>query len=183
MKYASDKVLVEAVLSGKRLAVRRLYGVMETDLRRYFLSKAQCREDAEELFQDTFLHVLDALPLFRFQSSLKTFVMGIAHHELMDYWRKLYAKRVIRTIPIVRELMGVSLGKRERVSGAMHEALERAYALLKPEQARVLRLKYEECLSVKHISELLGKSVKATEALLYRSRKAFQLAYVEPDLW
>jgi RNA polymerase sigma-70 factor (ECF subfamily) len=178
MNFMHDRKLVEAVLSGKRQAVRRLYGVVEMDLRRYFLSKTQCGEDAEELIQDTFLHVLDALPLFRFQSSLKTFVMGIARHELMDYWRKLYAKRVIRTIPIVRELMSVPLGKRERISRTMHEALEAAYGAIDPEQAQVLRLKYEECLSVKHISELLGKSVKATEALLYRSRKAFQAAYV-----
>lgn len=178
MNIAHDRKLVEEVLSGKRQAVRRLYGVVETDLSRYFLSKTQCGEDAEELLQDTFLHVLDALPLFRFQSSLKTFVMGIARHELMDYWRKLYAKKVIKTIPIVRELVSRPIGRRERISRAMEEALEKAYAAIRPEQAQALRLKYEEKLSVKEIAAEMGMTVKAVEALLYRSRKAFQAAYV-----
>ncbi len=183
MSETQERELVARVLEGKRLAVHRLYERLETDLHSFFMVKTKCKEDAEELMQDTFLHVLDALPLFRFQSSLKTFVMGIARHELMDYWRKLYAKKVIKTIPIVRELVSKPIGRRERISRAMETALEQAYATIRPEQARILKLKYEEKWSVKEIAVEMGMTVKAAEALLYRSRKAFQLVYVEPDLW
>ena len=125
---------------------------------------------------------MDALPLFQFQSNLTTFALGIAKHELMDYWRKKYAKRLIRTVPILKEVPALPYGSTV-VSQKIHAAMERAYAELKPLQAQVLRWKYEEGKSVKEMAELLGWTTKAVEAYLYRSRKAFQAVYIEPELY
>lgn len=175
-----EKKLVDLVLEGDTKAVRKLYHLVEKRLRVFFAEKTQSNEDAEELLQDTFLHFLDALPLFRFQSRLMTFVTGIARHELMDYWRKKYAKRMIRTVGCLEE-MANSISDRLVVSEAMNAALDSAYGQLKPIQARLLRWKYEENLSVKEIAEMLGWSIKAVEAQLYRSRKAFQKVYVPTE--
>jgi RNA polymerase sigma-70 factor (ECF subfamily) len=175
-----EKKLVDLVLKGDKGAARRLYGLVEKRVGVFFEAKTQTWEDAEELVQDTFLHFLDALPLFRFQSSLITFVMGIARHELMDYWRKKYAKRVIKVVSgqwlSDSEQWGVE--QRGDVSKKMNLALEAAYQQLKPIQAKLLRWKYEEGKSVKEIAVLLGWSIKAVEAQLYRSRKAFQRVYI-----
>lgn len=172
-----EKKLVDLVLGGDRRAVRRLYELAEVRLKVFFKSKAQSLEDAEELVQDTFLHFLDALPLFRFQSSLTTFLMGIARHELMDYWRKKYAKRAIRVVADLDD-MANSIYDRSLVSDKLNTALEEAYQQLKPMQVKLLRWKYEEGKSVKQMAGMLGWSLKAVEAQLYRSRKAFQKVYV-----
>lgn len=174
-----EKKLVDLVLGGDRMAVRQLYRLVEIRLERFFQRRARSQEDAEELVQDTFLHFLDALPLFRFQSSVMTFVMGIARHELMDYWRKKYAKRVIGLVS--DKLLpgdGDLVEQRSAVSKKMNLALEMAYQQLKPMQTKLLKWKYEEEKSVREIANILGWSLKAVEAQLYRSRKAFQKVYV-----
>lgn len=175
-----EKKLVDLVLSGDKGAARRLYGLVEKRVSVFFEAKTQTWEDAEELVQDTFLHFLDALPLFRGRSSVTTFLMGIARHELMDYWRKKYAKRVIKVVGDQWLVSGdwCLVEQREDVSKKMNAALEKAYRQLKPIQVDLLRWKYEEGKSVKEIAGMLGWSIKAVEAQLYRSRKAFQRVYV-----
>lgn len=177
--YEQDRQLVARILNGDARAVRTLYGIIRPLLNRLFNNKVKVKEDVDELIQDTFLHFLDALPLFRFQSSLKTFVFGIAHHELMDYWRKKYAKRAIR---VVSGQWAADSGQwvveqSEDVSKRMNLALEQAYAQLKPIQAKLLRWKYEEGISVKEMAFTLGWSMKAVESQLYRARKAFRAVY------
>ena len=172
-----EQDVVERVLAGQTQAVRQLYGLISTKLKRVFSKRVADPADIDELIQDTFLHLLDALPLFRYRSSLSTFTMSIARHELSDYWRKRYAKRIIRTVPMVREV-SISLFTSATVSQKINQALENAYRQMKPTQVKLLKLKYEEGKSVKEIAAILGVTAKAVEAHLYRARKAFQMAYV-----
>jgi DNA-directed RNA polymerase specialized sigma24 family protein len=98
----------------------------------------------------------------------------------MDYWRKKYAKRVIRVVggQWAADSGQWTVEQRQNVSRKMNKAVEMAYQQLKPIQVKLLRWKYEENKSVKEIAGLLGWSLKAVEAQLYRSRKAFQKVYV-----
>jgi hypothetical protein len=50
--------------------------------------------------------------------------MGIARHELMDYWRKKYAKRVIKTVAGLEEASH-SIYDSVVVSNKMNLALEK----------------------------------------------------------
>ncbi|MBK7580620.1 MAG: sigma-70 family RNA polymerase sigma factor [Myxococcales bacterium] len=52
---------------------------------RFFANKAP--SDAADLVQRTFLALLEALERFRQESSFRTFLFAIAHHELMAHWR------------------------------------------------------------------------------------------------
>lgn len=176
MINVADKLLVEQVLCGDERAVRQLYKQVRLRLEPLFRLRVSVSEDVDELIQDTFLHFLDALPLFRFQSSLMTFVVGIGKHELMDYWRKKYAKRAIRTVPALSSLMALPYSSGE-TSLRIHESMEKAYQQLKPIQIQLLRWKYEEGKSVKEMATALGWSIKAVESQLYRARKEFQAVY------
>lgn len=176
MNNLSDKQLVERVMSGDERAVRQLYQLMRDRLEPLFRLKVVVTEDVDELVQDTFLHFLDALPLFRFQSSLTTFMVGIGKHELMDYWRKKYAKRAIRTVPVLGTITALPHSS-EETSFRIHESMEKAYRQLKPIQTQLLRWKYEDGKSVKEMAGKLGWSIKAVESRLYRARKEFQAVY------
>jgi RNA polymerase sigma-70 factor (ECF subfamily) len=173
---AVEQEIVQRVLEGNTPAVRKLYQMIKPLLKKLYDGKVTDLADTDELIQDTFLHLLDALPLFRFQSNLWTFTTSIARHELADYWRKKYAKRIIRTIPIVKDLTALSTS--ELVSEKMNSALEMAYQKMKPVQVQLLRWKYEEGKSVKEMAQILGLTAKSVEAQLYRARKTFQAAYV-----
>ena len=127
--------------------------------------------------QDTLLAFLDALPLFNHQSSVWTFIVGIAKHEVADYYRKRYAKKVIKSMPLLSELYDQQLHSSDETALELRLAIKRVYEQLAPKQKLILQLKYEQGLSITAIARAMGISPKATESLLFRSRLAFQKAY------
>ena len=130
-------------------------------------------KDAEEIVQDSYLGLLDSLPLFRGKSSLTTFLVSIAKHEVMDYWRKKYAKKVIQTLPYADHFYTEKL-----YSGAETAVvIERVYGKLKQNEVQILKWKYEEELTLAEIARKLEISLKAAESRLFRARRAFKVAY------
>jgi RNA polymerase sigma-70 factor (ECF subfamily) len=167
--------LVQLLLSGDRRVFRKFYRETRGKLVEYARKRVENGKDAEELVQDTYLNFLDSLPLFRGTSSLETFLFSILRHEIADYWRKRYAKKAIRTVPFVDQVYTERLYSAKRMS----RVIEQVFARLKPLEAKLLRLKYEEELSVREMADKLGMSRSAVESRLFRARIAFQLAYGE----
>jgi len=92
-----------------------------------------------------------------------------------DYFRRKYAKKALKYVPIVGELVSRELNTTWELS----EKIDRVYGEMVPRMAKVLQMKYEEGLSVKEIARNLKISVKAAESKLFRARKEFQLAFEE----
>lgn len=169
--------LCQQILSGNEHALRTLFKQITPRLRAYLASKLESDQDVEELAQDTMLAFLDALPLFNHQSSVWTFVVAIAKHEVADFYRKKYAKRVIKSLPLLSDLYDQQLHSSDEIAFELRLAIKRVYACLPPKQSLVLQLKYEQGMSIEMIAKKLDLSPKATESLLFRSRLAFQKAY------
>lgn len=170
-----DKQVAKRLLAGDKKALRVFYRKNYPKLLSYVRARVRTEKDAEEIVQDTFLGFLDSLPLFSFRSSLWTFVISIARHEIADYFRKLYAKRAIKYVPFVDQVYHEPLLSGDETRRWFEETLRR----LKDEEKKILLWKYEEGWSVREIADNLGVSLKAAESRLFRARKAFQLAYVE----
>ena len=174
MKFKIDeKEMVRKILMGDRGAFEEFYRQNHEELKRFIGSRVGDMRDADELTQDSFLSLLDSLQLFSFKSSLKTFLYSIARHEIADHWRRKYAKRVLKLVPIVGEYVAKEIYSAQELSGK----IETTYKKLLPEYMVILRWKYEEGMSIKGIAQKLNMSVKAAESRLFRARKAFQLAY------
>jgi len=170
-----EKKLVGKILRGDRRSFEGFFSKQKISLKKYLQFKVGNDDDVEELLQDTFLSFLDSLPLFGFRSSLKTYLYSIARHEIADYYRRRYAKRVLKLVPIVGELAAQEIYSTEELSGQ----IDKVYREIIPRYAEVLQLKYEEEMSVKQIAKKLRLSVKAAESRLFRARKAFQLVFLE----
>ena len=168
-----DMSLLEKLLRGERKAFREFYKSTRKQVLAVAIKRTASRKDAEEIVHDAYLAFLDSLPLFRGGSSLKTFLFAILRHELADYWRKKYAKKAINTVPFVDQVYTEKLYSAKQTA----MVIEKVYGRLKPWEEQVLRMKYEEGMSVKRIAEAMGWSIKAAESRLFRARKAFQLAY------
>jgi len=169
----NEKLLVKKILRGEKRVFEGFYNTYRGELKRFVMMKVGDRRDAEELVADSFLSFLDSLPLFRFKSSLKTFLFSIARHEVLDYYRRRYAKRALKYVPIVGELVDEKLYS----TGELSEQIDKVYKALGGEYSRIIRLKYEEDMSVKQIAKKLKLSIKAAESKLFRARKAFQVIY------
>ncbi len=169
-----EKQLVELIKLGDTHAVDVWYAQYKTRLKQYISQKISHEADCEELVQQTFIHCIQQIHIFLGRSSLLTWMISIAHHEVADYYRKKYAKKALLTIPLPLNLLDYSVTDR-------HEITEQVSAVLhamKAETRELLLMKYVDKKQVAVIAEELGKTVKSVESELFRARREFKLAFV-----
>lgn len=65
---------------------------------RYAILRARDRQAAEDLVQETFLAAVQKTDSFRFESSRRTWLIGILKHKVIDYHRKISRERTV--VPI-----------------------------------------------------------------------------------
>ena len=143
----------------------------------YLLARCGRAVLAEELTADTMLAAVDAVGRQPPDRLSTAWLLGIARHKLIDYWRRLgREERSLRSIAAqtqdeAEDPWDVHLdGLRAR------ETLE----LLAPHHRAVLTLRYLDDLPVADVADILDRTVHATEALLVRARTAFRRAYTDP---
>ena len=97
--------IVEEVLAGKKGAATIFYKENAPKLRRYLAIKLP-ESEVEEILQDTFLSAFDSLPLYRGESSISTWLISIARHEVSDFYRKRYVRKTVEmTAPLFENMV------------------------------------------------------------------------------
>ncbi len=161
-------------------AILDLYRQLTPYLQHWFSQKVNDEKDGEELVQDTILSVLDSLPRYKHESSFSTWVVSIAKHELVDYYRRRKIKTILfSAFPFLEELADMALGPQLALEEKeAKDKILQTFKKLSEGNELVLRLRYMEGLSVNEIAHKLGISYKAAESKLSRARLAFSKAYV-----
>jgi RNA polymerase sigma-70 factor, ECF subfamily len=146
------------------------------NLCRYMLGNAH---DAEDAAQDAFLKAYQALPKFRPEASLYTWLYRIATNTCIDYKRK----------PVFESLFGTSEeGERlvhDRASDApspeklyqskqIDQALQEGIGKLSPKLRAIIILKEIEELSYEEIADTLEISVGTVKSRIARAREELQ---------
>ncbi len=174
--------LITEVLAGKAGSATKFYKTYAGKIRRYLVAKLDS-DEVEELLQDTFLSAFDSLSLYRGDSSVLTWLISIARHEVADFYRKKYVRQVVeKTTPlfenIVSEIMSPEFVlEKKKIEKRFFET----YRGLTQQYQDILSYRYELSMSVKEIASEMDLSFKATESLLYRARLAFREAYEERE--
>ena len=129
-------------------------------VRRFVLS----HEDTDDLLQDIFLKIWTALPSFRGEAQLYTWVYRIATNETLNFLRR----QKVRAAPQFRRLDDVM---EERIDtdpyfngSAAERALSKAIARLPEKQRSVFIMRYYEDMSYEEIAAVTGTSVGALKA-------------------
>ena len=144
-------------------------------IQQFVSQKLENKKDIEEICRETFLNCLRDLPLFQRKSSLKTWMLRIASHEVSDYYRRRYAKKFIHSIPLSNMLFTEEPKNMQQTSTIVVEVLHK----MKMEYKKLLILKYVDHVAVKDIANTLGKSIKSVESDLFRARKEFRSVYLQ----
>ena len=76
-----------AYAGGDAAAFEALYGKHKGALFRFVLRSVKARGEAEELFQDVWMRVIEARERYAPQAKFSTWLYTIAHHRLVDHWR------------------------------------------------------------------------------------------------
>ena len=130
------------------------------------------RSVAEDLTQETFLAAVGELRRGRVVEARLPWVLGIARHKLVDYYRR--SERMRRELPLAEDADGVGVEP--------HAGDDRALAALvslPAAQRAALVLRHLDGLSVPEVAAVLERSVEAVESLLARGRVSFRRAYAE----
>jgi RNA polymerase sigma-70 factor (ECF subfamily) len=83
-----EKLLIEQAQSGDREAFEQLVRRHDRDILRLAFHMLGNREEAREVFQETFLKAYRSLNRFRFESSFYTWIYRIATNVSLDHLRK-----------------------------------------------------------------------------------------------
>ncbi|MDB4976430.1 MAG: polymerase sigma factor [Myxococcaceae bacterium] len=141
------------------------------------------RQDLEDLVQTTFLETLRALPSFRRESELSTFVSGIAIRV---------ARRALRPSLVVRHAVAMDESMEPSTEGGLEqqlrdvEALRRAQTILSSvtEPKRVAFLLWAlEGMAIPDIAASMEASIAATRSrIFYAQKELAKAAQADPYL-
>jgi RNA polymerase sigma factor (sigma-70 family) len=135
-------------------------------IRRLCAAYAETAADREDLSQDIFLAVWRALPGFRGEASVRTWLYRIAHNVAWT-WQARHRRRQGRETPLVLEAEASTQMDLRRL------ALKRAIAAMSPGD-RTLTLLWLEGLSAIEIEEVTGIKSATVAVRLSRIRKHLQ---------
>ena len=157
-------------------------------------------DDVEDVAQQTFIAVKNALPGFRYEparSSFKQWLRTLTTHRVIDYFRERDGRSGVRAQTIVRERPGTKViesipdERRADIEGLWEEewwrvrekmALERLKAQVKPQQFQVFQFS-REGKSASETARALGISAARVYLIKHRLKKVLDRLAGELEDW
>ena len=121
-------------------------------------------EDADDLVQDIFLKIWTALPSFRGEAQLFTWVYRITTNETLNWLRREKVRAALRFSSIDAEMERRIDSDPFFDGDAADRALSKAVAKLPEKQRQVFILRYYDEVPYEEMSAILGTSVGALKA-------------------
>lgn len=161
----SDNELISRYQSGDECALRMLISRYEKRLFSYILVSVKNKELAEDIFQDTFIKVINTIRSGNYHEEGKFFqwVMRIATNLKLDYYRK------VQRLPKFEnggefDIFDVITASEESaeqkiVKEQIYEDLGRVVEYLPKEQRDVLTMRIYQDYSFKEIADMTGVSI------------------------
>lgn len=105
-------------------------------------------------------------------------MVRIAQHEISDYYRKKYAKKVVQTLSVADAGELPEIEDAQEISQAVKSVLKKMSA----SSRELLQRKYVDKQHVAQIAQDLGRTVKSVESLLFRARNEFRELYAQENV-
>lgn len=136
-------------------------------------------DEAKEILAETLATAWEARRNFSGRSAYFTWLGGIARHEIADFYRKKRLKNLLFShLPWLEDLATQALGpEQELLKKELSDQVKATLGNLDQKYRQVLRLKYDQGLTVAEIAQKLNETVKTVESRLFRARQAFAKAF------
>jgi len=152
-----ERAIVDAARAGDEAALAELYNLYFPRVYRYIIARMGNPYDAEDLTEEVFLRVLDAIERFQWREApFSAWLFRIAHNAVISQRRKEGARG--RSSPLSDALPMNSQGPDEMVENrlTLNEVMRTAETL--PEaQRRVIGLRFAAGLTVAETAQAMGK--------------------------
>ena len=146
-----------------------------------FHSVKQDRAAAEEIVHNVFISALRSAKGFKGQTEIYTWLAGIAHRKIIDYYRREQKEHFTNDCKINDELIDSQsiVNDREPISESL-ESDEMGHVVIKAMSSlplayqQALLFKYVEEMTVLKISQVVNRSHKSVESLITRASGSFK---------
>lgn len=167
---AADEELMLAYARGEAGAFETLYARHKGPVFRFVLRSVKTRGEADELFQDVWMRVIEARARYAPQAKFTTWLYTIAHHRLVDHWRS----RGLALVSLDDEDHGVPEpsappGSEPHRNAETRQAIERLAAALSAlplAQREAFLLHHEGGLGIAQIAAATGATEEAAKSRL-----------------
>lgn len=174
----SETELIERAKAGDRAAQAAIVRRYEQMVYNVAVRLTGNADEAEGVMQETFLKVLEALPSFRGDAQLGTWIYRIAtNYALMQLRKRKVATYSLEEYNLdeSRDLASFnrSLGDNPEalvLNSELREVMERAIEALPPKYKTAFVLKDMEGLSLQQIAEMLNLNVATVKTHIHRAR-------------
>jgi RNA polymerase sigma factor (sigma-70 family) len=150
-----------------------LYNRYVNKVYRRCLQMTKDSDKAEDFTQDIFIKVFGKLEGFQQRSSFSTWLYSISYNYCADQLR--LAKRFSTTqLEESHESTTYEDSLETQLQEETYQVMQQVIASLSPQERTILRLKYEDGLSIDDIAQLYDLKISAVKMRLKRSRAKVQ---------
>jgi RNA polymerase sigma-70 factor, ECF subfamily len=171
-----ERRLIAGVLAKDRKATGEFVAYCADWLYPFVRNRLIPRDElVEDLIQEIVFAAWQALPSYRGDANLRSWVIGIARHKVEDYYRKRLQALEVHEEDESSLEPAVTPGFEEQIdSAALRGKVQETLASLPEAYALALMWRYRDEKSVREMAQLAGKTEKAMERLLARARQNFR---------
>ena len=162
---STDAQLVSAYMKGEELAISKLITRHKQKIYSFIYSKVFDRDVAEDIFQDTFIKVINTLKRGAYNEEGKfiPWVMRISHNLVIDHFRKSNRIPKFESSDDYDVFQFISDGTPNAENALINEQvvshLQNLVAELPEDQKEVLTMRLYRDMSFKEIAESTGVSI------------------------
>lgn len=170
---------VERAQRGDRAAYAGLYELFAERLYRFTRSRVANAQDAEDLVQQVFLKMIEALPRYRQRGTpFAAWLFRLARNAIIDYGRTRHPTETLAP-HIERPAPGAGPEELAMIAVEMM-SVEAALRGLTPEQQEVVALRFFAGLAPAEIGHVMGKREGSVRALQFRALSALRRQLAPP---
>ncbi|HVM42505.1 MAG TPA: sigma-70 family RNA polymerase sigma factor [Gemmatimonadales bacterium] len=182
LQALGDREVVELAKAGKEAAYRELLRRYERPVFSLIFRMVRDRALAEDLAQETFIKVLNALESYRPEYKFSSWIFKIANNAAIDQLRR----RDLDTLSLdgapdartADEVEATALQAADRSESPLQElesretgsAIERAIGRLRPEYRTCILLRHVEGRSYEEIAEVMDLPLGTVKTYIHRAR-------------
>ena len=177
----SDDALIRRAQALDPGALAELYDRHFDGIYRYLYTRVRHEADAEDLTEQVFLKMVDAIPRYRFRGlAFSSWLYRIAHNLLVDRYRR--AGR--QTVELSSQLPDgrpnadpATMAQNSEDRRRLLEAMQR----LTPEQQQVITMRFIDNLDVEEVARLTHRRAGAIHSMQHRALASLYRFLVERD--
>ncbi len=165
LKKFSDQELINAFISGNNKCINVIITRHQSRVLGYIIVSVKDRDIANDIFQDTFIKVVNKLKVgaYNEQGKFIPWVLRIAHNLIIDHYRKTSRVKIVRSTDeydIFNQLPVYDNNIEEEImTKQTHDKIRDLVELLPKNQREVLKMRHYQEMNFKDIADSTNVSI------------------------